>query len=110
MIYFHLTLRFLHFIGLASLLGGLFSQTKSSVKNVSPGMFHGALTQLVTGLLLVGISEPLVNHGKISVKLLILAVILLLLGKYRKKTLPPTMYKTVMLLTLLEVAIAVFWR
>ena len=45
----------LHFIGLASVVGGFLAQMKSSDRGVNPAMVHGALTQLVTGLLLVGL-------------------------------------------------------
>jgi len=47
----------LHFIGLASLLGGFLVQMSSAEKGVNPAMLHGALTQLVTGLLMVGLIE-----------------------------------------------------
>ena len=82
----------LHFIGLASLLGGFIVQMKSADKGVNPAMWHGALTQLVTGVLMVGIAEsgalddePL-NMTKISVKLLIVLVITVLafIGRRRQ--------------------------
>ena len=63
------------FIGLASLLGGFIVQMKSPDKGVNPAMLHGALTQLVTGVLLVGIASAglvpgeEVDHAKIAVKL-----------------------------------------
>ena len=47
----------LHFVGLASLLGGFIVQMKSPDKGVNPAMLHGALTQLVTGVVLVGLLE-----------------------------------------------------
>ena len=47
----------LHFIGLASLLGGFLVQMSSPTKVVNPAMLHGALTQLVTGLAMVGMAE-----------------------------------------------------
>ena len=37
--------------------GGFFVQMKSKIKVVNPAMFHGALTQLVTGIALVGLAE-----------------------------------------------------
>ena len=71
----------LHFIGLASLLGGFIVQMKSPDKGVNPAMLHGALTQLVTGVLLVGIASAglvpgeEVDHAKIAVKLVIVLII-----------------------------------
>ena len=47
----------LHFVGLASLLGGFIVQMSSAEKGVNPAMLHGALTQLVTGVLMVGLAE-----------------------------------------------------
>ena len=81
----------LHFIGLASLLGGFLTQmsafkTKSVV--INQAILHGALTQLVTGLLLVAVAEMGegdVNHMKIGIKLAILIVITVLVFVYRKR-------------------------
>ena len=66
------TLVVLHFIGLASLLGGFLVQIKTSPRVVNNAMVHGIITQLVTGVLLVGIAEADdadVDHAKIGVKL-----------------------------------------
>jgi hypothetical protein len=71
-------LLFLHIIGLAALFGGLFVQIKSDPRVVNNAMLHGILTQLVTGLLLVGVlegSDADVNHAKVGVKLLVALVI-----------------------------------
>ncbi|HRP99792.1 MAG TPA: hypothetical protein PK781_04940, partial [Terrimesophilobacter sp.] len=86
----------LHFVGLASLLGGFLVQMKPIAKGkgvVNAAMVHGALTQLVTGLLLVGIAEMgdgTVNHMKIGIKLAVLIVITVLVFVYRKKTAVPS--------------------
>ena len=83
----------LHFIGLASVVGGFIVQISSSEKGVNAAMFHGALTQLVTGLILVGMVEggavdEEINMTKISVKLAIVLVVTVLAFMGRKKT-PP---------------------
>lgn len=106
----------LHFVGLASLLGGFLVQTRSPEKGVNPAMFHGALTQLVTGVLMVGLAEagaaddePL-NMGKIMTKLVIVAVITVLAFFGRRKSGPQTgVWATIGALTLVNVIIAVFW-
>lgn len=108
----------LHFVGLASLLGGFIVQMASPEKGVNPAMFHGALTQLVTGIAMVGLvesgamgddEEPL-NMTKISVKLLIVLLItaLAFVGRKRK---PPevALWAVIGLLTLTNVVVAVFW-
>ncbi|MDH4354283.1 MAG: hypothetical protein OEW41_09910 [Actinomycetota bacterium] len=103
----------LHFVGLASLLGGFLVQARSRPRQVNPAMFHGALTQLVTGLLLVGVlqgmDEP-VNNAKIGVKLLVLALILALVVANRKKdAVPDGVWGAIGGLTVLNIVLAVFW-
>jgi hypothetical protein len=106
-------LLFLHFVGLASLLGGFLTQLSAEQKRVVPAMLHGALTQLVTGVLLVGVDEALddeVIQAKIGVKLLVVVAILALLWVNRAR---PALSKGVFFaiggLTALNIAIAVFW-
>jgi hypothetical protein len=104
---------FLHFIGLAALFGGLFVQLKADPRVVNNAMLHGVLTQLVTGLLLVGILEGLdeeVNNAKIGVKLVVALVIAVLVFANRKKpAIPNGLYVGLLALTVLNIGIAVFW-
>ena len=105
---------FLHFIGLAALFGGLFVQIKSDPRVVNNAVIHGALTQVVTGLLLVGLLEAdedvTVNHAKIGVKLLVALVITVLAFANRKKaSIPNGLFFGLMGLTALNIAVAVFW-
>lgn len=107
-------LLFLHFIGLAALFGGLFVQVKARPRVVNSAMFHGILTQLVTGLLLVGVLEAgddEVDNVKVGVKLLVALVIgALVLVNRKKQALPDGLYLGLMGLTALNIAVAVFWR
>jgi FtsH-binding integral membrane protein len=104
---------FLHFIGLAALFGGLFVQVKADPRVVNNAMLHGVLTQLVTGLLLVGVLEGLdeeVDNAKIGVKLVVALVIAVLIFANRKKpSIPSGLYFGLMGLTVLNIGIAVFW-
>ncbi|HEX6247979.1 MAG TPA: hypothetical protein VFZ64_08940 [Nocardioidaceae bacterium] len=104
---------FLHFIGLAALFGGLFVQVTSDPRVVNNAVIHGALTQLVTGLALVGVLEGLdaeVDNAKIGVKLLVALVITVLAFANRKKTsIPSGLFFGLMGLTALNIAVAVFW-
>jgi hypothetical protein len=105
---------FLHFIGLAALFGGLFVQLKSDPRVVNNAVIHGVLTQLVTGLLLVGVLEGTddveVNNAKIGVKLLVALVIGVLAFANRKKTsIPNGLFFGLLALTVLNIAVAVFW-
>jgi len=110
----------LHFIGLASVVGGFLVQMRSAEKGVNPAMLHGALTQLVTGLLLVGLPEMGVatpfpgweewDHVKIGVKLVITLVITVLAFVGRKKPLPQTgMWAAIGALSIANIFIAVLW-
>ncbi len=50
----------LHIIGIAALLGGFLTQMKAMGQGTArfvPGMLHGALTMLVTGVALVGLNQ-----------------------------------------------------
>ncbi|MBB1023231.1 MULTISPECIES: hypothetical protein [unclassified Dietzia] len=67
----------LHFIGLAGIIGGWLATIKAPL--VNKAILHGAILQVVTGLLLVGLREMQdvdLNHMKIGVKLVIAIVIL----------------------------------
>ncbi|MDO5051334.1 MAG: hypothetical protein Q4E05_00385 [Pseudoclavibacter sp.] len=106
----------LHFIGIASLLGSFLVQIKDVRRGegrVLAGMFHGALTMLVTGLALVAIAEmgagP-VNHAKIAVKLLVLVAILVLVLVYRKKErIPAWVLWAIGGLSIVNIVLAVAW-
>jgi FtsH-binding integral membrane protein len=103
---------FLHFIGFAALFGGLFVQVKASPRMVNNAMFHGILTQLVTGLALVGVLEADdadVNNAKVGVKLLVALVIGVLIVVNRKReSLANGLFFGLLGLTALNVAVAVF--
>jgi hypothetical protein len=80
-------------------------------------MLHGALTQLVTGVLLVGIASAglvpgeEVDHAKIAVKLVVVLIITALAFVGRKRTPPQVgLWGAIGALTLVNVVIAVFWN
>jgi hypothetical protein len=103
-----------HFIGLASVVGGFLVQMKSPEKGVNPAMWHGALTQLVTGVILVGLAEMQdwdVDHAKIGVKLALTAVITVLAFIGRKKPLPQTAFWGIIGgVSIVNIVIAVLWQ
>lgn len=107
----------LHFVGLASLLGGVLVQIKDAIAGtgrILAAMIHGALTQLVTGLLLVGllqIGDGEVNNAKIAVKLGVVIVITVLVFIFRKKSpVASWVIWVIGALTLANIAIAVLWH
>jgi hypothetical protein len=106
----------LHIIGIAALLGGFFTQLKALRRGegrIVPAMLHGALTMLITGVLLVGLNQaedqPL-NNIKIGIKLALLVVILgLVYVKRDEEKVPGAMLGTVGGLTMVNIFIAVLW-
>lgn len=107
----------LHFIGLASLLGGLMVQLSArGGRVVNPAMLHGALTQLVTGVAMVGMASGIdsldkdVDNAKIGVKLVVVLVITALCQVNRKRAaIADGLFFALFGLTLANVVIAVFW-
>ncbi|MEV6315834.1 hypothetical protein [Streptomyces sp. NPDC051776] len=106
----------LHIIGIAALLGGFLYQMKAmgeGTQRFSSGMLHGALTMLVTGVVLVGLNQAddqAVNNVKIGVKLAVLVVILgLVYVKRDEENVEKGAFGAVGLLTLANIFIAVLW-
>jgi cytochrome bd-type quinol oxidase subunit 2 len=107
----------LHFIGLASLLGGFLVQMSTKPRGINNAMLHGVLTQVVTGIAMVGIlsaglldGEDPVNNGKISIKLLVAVVVLVavLLGRRKPADQQQPYWAAAGALTLVNVIVAVF--
>ncbi|MDB1087385.1 hypothetical protein PJ985_07385 [Streptomyces sp. ACA25] len=105
-----------HIIGIAALLGGFLAQTKllkAGQARISPGMLHGALTMLVTGLALVGLNEAgdgEVNHVKVTVKLGILATLTTFAYLRRNdERVPAGIFGAIGLLTTVNIFLATLW-
>ncbi|MFE1752651.1 hypothetical protein [Streptomyces anandii] len=106
----------LHIIGIAALLGGFLTQMKAMGQGTArfvPAMLHGALTMLVTGVVLVGLNEAQGSHVdtfKIGVKLAVLVVILgLVYVKRDEEKVDKSLFGLVGLLTVANIFIAVLW-
>jgi hypothetical protein len=104
---------FIHLLGMAALFGGAFVQIRASERVVNNAMLHGVLTQVVSGLLLVGVLEAgtaPVDHVKIGVKFALAVVIgVLALVNRGKSAIPSGLYFGMLGLTVLTVGVAVFW-
>jgi hypothetical protein len=112
-------LLFAHLLGMASLVGGSLVQMRGRDRVVNPAMFHGAITQVASGVLLVGTAYALddgtdgadVDNAKIAVKSVVALVVLGLCWVNRKKTTASeAVFFGVLGLSLLNVAVAVFWQ
>ena len=107
----------IHFVGLASLLGGFLVQMGAPQRGINLAMVHGALTQLVTGLILVGMREADIVEGedplnttKITIKLTValVVVVVVLLGRRKPPEARTPYWAVAGALTLVNVVVAVF--
>ena len=83
-----LVLLFVHILGFAALLGGMFVQLGPGDKKVNAAMRDGAGTAFLAGLALVGVLEAGdgdVNHAKIAAKATVgLVILVLVMANVRK--------------------------
>ena len=108
---------FLHFIGMAMLVGGFLAQMRSKPRLVTQWMRDGALTQLVTGLALAGMAgskvgtEEQFSSSAVGTKLVIALVVvgLCLYGQRQEEDKQQTFWAAAGGLALLNVVVAVFW-
>jgi hypothetical protein len=105
----------LHFLGLASLIGGWLVQLRARGERIiNPAMLHGALTQMATGLVIVGLGEGVLDreydYAKITTKLVVTAIVLLLVWVNRRKEgIPDGLYFIIGGLAVANVVVAVLW-
>jgi hypothetical protein len=105
-----------HFLGLAAIVGAFFVQMRASGGFATGVVLTGAITQLVTGLALVGVrqaSDLEVNNLKIAVKLgialvVVVAAIIAHVQKRRGGKVKPA-FHTAGGLAIVNVLVAVFW-
>jgi uncharacterized membrane protein HdeD (DUF308 family) len=107
-----LAVRYVHLVGVALLLGGFAVQVFARQYRVNSAMLYGALTQIVTGLIL---ATPLPRDeqpdpAKLVVKLFIAVMIAAMVIVVRDR---PTVAKGHFLaiggFTLVNIAVATFW-
>ncbi len=103
----------LHLLGFAALFGGLVVQAREPQKAVNAAMRDGAGTAFLAGLLLVGVleaSDVAVDNAKIAVKLAIgLVILVLVMANMRKPQIPQGLWAGLLVLTVANVCVAVFW-
>jgi hypothetical protein len=110
-----LILRYAHLIGFALLLGGAIAQYVSGKVRINPAMLWGSIIQVVTG---IGLAAPLRGGGdaepspvKLAVKALIAVLIFVMVFFSRKRTeVNRGHFLAIVGLTLLNAAVATFWR
>jgi hypothetical protein len=109
-----LILLFLHLLGFAALFGGLVVQAREGEKRVNGAMRDGAGTAFLAGLGLVGVLEAGDGEGpdsvKVGVKLVVgLVILALVMANVRKPSIPQGLWAGLLVLTVLNVGVAVFW-
>lgn len=106
----------LHLLGMAAIVGAWLATIRTP--RILPGMVHGALLQLVTGLALVGLlesgavdGERDVDRAKIAVKLTVALVVAALSWVNRKRadSVPAGVFHAIGGLAVLNVVVAVLW-
>ncbi len=110
-----LILRYAHLIGFALLLGGAVAQFLSAKLRINPAMLWGSIIQLLTG---IALSAPLRGGGddepspvKLGVKLLIAVLIFVMVFVPRKRAeVNRGHFIGIIVLTLVNAAVATFWR
>lgn len=108
-------LLFLHFVGLALLLGAFLVQVRDPQKTVTRWMWDGALTQVVTGILMVGmlsmsmIPDETPNNAIVGVKLIIAIVIAVIAFIGKRRPAPQVgLWAAIGILTIVNMLIATF--
>ncbi|GAB2905418.1 hypothetical protein [Streptomyces mayteni] len=106
----------LHIVGIVALLGISllqFTPVGAARPRLAAGMLHGALTMLVTGVVLVGLNQAddqEVNNVKIAVKLAVLVVVLGLVYVNRdEERVPAPVVGGVAVLTTANIFLATLW-
>lgn len=79
----------LHMLGILAIAWGLFSARKS--RGINTAMLHGVSTQILTGVLMVGLAESgavdeTLDMVKVTVKLAIAVAMLVIIVKGRRAT------------------------
>lgn len=103
----------LHFVGIVAIGYGFFKELAKKTFGVNVAMLHGASTQLLTGVLLVGLHESgaiksdyVVDHSKIAIKLIVALVIIALYSIGKRKTEQKLYWALIGALTLANIVVA----
>ena len=110
-----LVLRYAHLIGFALLLGGAVAQFLAARLRINAAMLWGAVVMLITGL---GLAAPLRGGGenepdpiKLGVKALIaVSIFAMVFFSRRREAVNRGHFIGIIVLTLVNAAVATFWR
>lgn len=107
-----LSMLFLHFVGLAALLGGFLVQWRSGAKQVVPLMVAAAGLQVLTGLLLIAsreLQDLPVDRTKMITKFIVALAVAVTARLGNRRPQAVGFFWATGLLTTINVAVAVVW-
>jgi len=103
----------LHFVGIVAIGYGFLKELAKKTFGVNVAMLHGASTQLLTGLLLVGLHESgsldsdyVVDHTKIAIKLIVALAVIAMYSIGKRKAEQKLYWVLIGALTLTNIVIA----
>jgi hypothetical protein len=103
----------LHFVGIVAIGYGFFKELAKKTFGVNVAMLHGASTQLLTGVLLVGLHESgsldsdyVVDHTKIAIKLIVAIAVIAMYSIGKRKAEQKLYWALIGALTLTNIVIA----
>jgi uncharacterized BrkB/YihY/UPF0761 family membrane protein len=103
----------LHFVGIVAIGYGFLMELAKKTFGVNIAMLHGASTQLLTGILLVGLHESgsldsdyVVDHTKIAIKLIIAIAIIAMYSIGKRKSEQKLYWALIGALTVTNIVIA----
>lgn len=105
----------IHIVSILGILGLLLSQVHKSPRKLNLGVIHASLTALVAGIVMTGLyssvdPDKIVNHTKLGVKGLVVAVILTLgYRNVKKESVSTFVWGSMLALTSLNILIAIGW-
>jgi hypothetical protein len=103
----------LHFVGIVAIGYGFLKELAKKTFGVNVAMLHGASTQLLTGILLVGLHESgsldsdyVVDHTKIAIKLIVATAVIAMYSIGKRKAEQKLYWALIGALTLTNIVIA----
>jgi len=106
----------IHLLGYGALVGGLLVQAREPLKKIHPLMRDGIGTAVVAGLILFGLDSGDHDgdagwHWKMAVKLVVgLVILVFVMANMRKERISNALWAFLLLLTVGNVCVAIFWH
>jgi uncharacterized membrane protein len=104
------TLRMLHFFGLAAVFAGVLLNWLDSARKGNKPLLVGAVTQLATGIALVGMLGENADQAKVTVKFGLAVLVAVLAWVFLKKPMSRPVSIGIIVVPVLAVLVASYWR